>query len=99
MITMAVSPLKSEAKERTFLSKEEPEVLKTSEVYTGGHIPYRYVIRQLPYGKDCFLACRENMELIGQEWVTTIRYWCAYCETLEAAEKEYTKRLDTEPKH
>ncbi len=81
--------------------KEDPTVITSTKIYFGGPCPYRYVIRFVPEEDPVqpYIAHRENMKLNNGVWVADVRYWCSPCKFLAEAEKEYQKKLDTEPKH
>ena len=81
--------------------KEDSTVLKSTGVYMGGPVPYRYVLRYEPKRDPShpYTAHRENMKLVSGVWESDIRYWCSCRDNMEDAEKEYQKKLDTEPKH
>lgn len=78
--------------------KEDPTVIKSTKVYTKSHIPYRYVLRYLPTQLPSFpyAAHRENMKLVGDTWEPTNRYWASFRTSLEEAEKEYQKKIESE---
>ena len=84
-----------------FAVREDSTVVKSSHVYMSGPAPYRYVLRYAPRENPLlpYVAHRENMKLVNQVWESDIRYWCSPRTSLEEAEKEYQKKLDTEPKH
>lgn len=78
--------------------KEDPTVLKSTKIYFKGPVPYRYTLRYAPKQFPAFpySAHRENMVLVGDTYEMKDRYWSSYNLTLEAAEKEYQKRIDSE---
>lgn len=81
--------------------KEDSTVLQSSHVHMSGPVPYRYVLRFIPKQDPAhpYYAHRENMKLVNGVWESDVRYWCSPRASLEEAEKEYQKKLDTEPKH
>lgn len=81
------------------LIKEDHTVLKSTKISKKGPVPYRYVLRHIPKEENPsqpYLACRENMVLNGEVWEPSCRYWCAYRDSVEDAEREYQKRIDSE---
>lgn len=81
--------------------KEDPSIIKSTKIYFKGHIPYRYTLRYLPVQLPAFpyAAHRENMVLIGDTWEPSVRYWSSFKTTLEEAEKEYNKKIESEGPH
>jgi hypothetical protein len=80
---------------------DDPTVLKSSKVYLSGPYPYRYVLRYVPKQDPShpYHANRENMKLVSDTWEPECKYWTSCRDSLEEAEKEYQKKLDTEPKY
>ena len=78
--------------------KEDSTILKSTKIYFKGHIHYRYVLRYLPkeLPKFPYAAHRENMVLINDIWEPSVRYWASLKTSLEAAEKEYQNKIDSE---
>ena len=78
--------------------KEDSAIIKSTKVYMKGPLPYRYVLCHSPkrFPQFPYSAYRENMVLVNGIWESDIKYWCSYNSTLDAAEKEYQKRIDSE---
>lgn len=81
--------------------KEDSTILKSTKIYTKSHIPYRYTLRYLPdqLPSTPYAAHRENMALVNDVWEPTVRYWASLKTTLEEAEKEYNKKIESEGPH
>jgi len=80
------------------LIKADPTIIKSTKIYFKSHIPYRYTLRYLPTALPSFpyAVHRENMLLVGDTWEPSIRYWASFNTAIEAAEKEYQKKIDSE---
>jgi hypothetical protein len=82
--------------EHNYPVKEDPEVVKSTEIFWC-FIPHRYVIRHNPKFKALpYVACRENMKLVGEVWETDIFYWCSYGKEQADVEAEYQKKIASE---